>query len=324
MAYPIRLADHEAILRLALHAEALGFDSVLANDHYSTMPYVRDQFRDPPRFYEPLTTLTYVAARTSRIRLMTGVVVMPMREPVLLAKQVATLDQISGGRFTLGLGVGAYRAEFESVRPDMAEAPRGLLVTEGMASLVELFSQRRASYNGNFYRFSDVELFPKPVQQPFPIWGCGNAEGVIKRAALYGCGWMPAGMPDALMAEAVKRLHQYAEDAGRGDIKFDIAPQLVLCLGRDPAAALETFKGSQAHEHLVSLRNSTLKGFDESGFAAQNLIGSPAQVIDRVAALAECGATEMAGLIVVANSEAEMADQMSMLAEEVMPAFPSQ
>ena len=118
---------------------------MLVNDHMSTMPYVRDMFDQAPRFYEPMVTLTYVAARTSRIKLMTGVVVMPMREPVLLAKQAATLDQISGGRLILGVGVGAYRAEFESVRPTMMEAPRGALVAEGIEGMRRLFTERLSS-----------------------------------------------------------------------------------------------------------------------------------------------------------------------------------
>src|SRR5690606_33013091 len=145
--------------------------------------------------YEPMVTLTYIAALTSAIRLMTGVVVMPMREPVLLAKQVATLDQISGGRLTIGLGVGAYRAEFEAVYPARAGIPRGELVAEGFEAMTRLFEQRRASYDGAHFGFDDVEMYPKPVQTPFPIYSCGNADGTIRRAATHGAGWMPAGMP---------------------------------------------------------------------------------------------------------------------------------
>ena len=177
MAYPIRFADERDLIELGVEAEQLGFDSVLVNDHYSTMPYVREQFTDPPRFYEPLTSLAFLAARTSRIRMMTGVVVMPMREPVLLAKQVATIDQLSGGRLTLGVGVGAYRAEFESVHPDLAGAARGELVDEGIRALTVLFSERVSEFSGQHFRFTDVELYPKPRQDPFPLFSCGNAEG---------------------------------------------------------------------------------------------------------------------------------------------------
>jgi probable F420-dependent oxidoreductase len=321
MAYPIRLADHEGIARLAKHAEAVGFDSVLVNDHMSTMPYVREQFASPPRFYEPMVMLTYLAGVTSRVRLQTGVVVLPMREPVLLAKQVSVIDRICGGRVTLGVGVGAYRAEFASVYPARAKIPRGELVAEGIEALGLLFSQRRATYRGKHFQFEDVELYPKPVQDPFPIYSCGNADGTIRRAASAGAGWMPAGMPLPKLADGVARLRAYAQEAGRGEARIEVAPQLVLCLGRDPDAATANFLSSQAHEHLVSLSASTLRGFDPAGFAAQNLIGSPEQVVERILTLQAVGTTELAGLIVVADSESEMADQMSMFAEEVIPAF---
>jgi probable F420-dependent oxidoreductase len=321
MAYAIRFADHEGVLRLATRAEDLGFDSVLVNDHLSTMPYVREMFSEPPRFYEPMVTLTYIASHTTTLRMMTGVVVIPMREPVLLAKQVATLDQISGGRLILGVGVGAYRAEFEAVYPARMGIPRGELVAEGIQAMKLLFEERRASFDGEHFAFTDVEMFPKPHQDPFPIYSCGNAEGTIQRAAKWGAGWMPAGMPAERLRSGVQRLRDYAAEAGRADVAIDVAPQLVLCLGRDPRAAMEKFSRSQAHEHLVSLRASTLKGIDIAGYAEQNLIGSPEQVIDRIERLREAGATELAGMIVVADDEKDMAEQMELFSAEVMPHF---
>jgi probable F420-dependent oxidoreductase len=321
MAYPIRFADHEGILRLAVRAEELGYDSVLVNDHLSTMPYVRDSYEDPPRFYEPLITLTYVASHTTTLRLMTGVIVIPMREPVLLAKQVATLDQISGGRLTLGVGVGAYRAEFEAVYPARATAPRGELVAEGIQSMKLLFGERRATFEGKYFQFDDVEMFPKPVQDPFPIFSCGNAEGTIRRAADWCAGWMPAGMPAERLANSVERLHGYARDAGRDPAAIEVAPQLVLCAGRDPDAAMEKFMESQAYAHLVSLRNSTLKGIDLESYRSQNLIGSPEQIVSAIHRLEDAGATQLAGMIVVADSEADMAEQLEFFSGEVMPAF---
>lgn len=321
MAYPIRFADEREVIALGVEAERLGFDSVLVNDHFSTMPYVREQFADPPRFYEPLITLGFLAARTQRIRMMTGVVVMPMREPVLLAKQAATIDQLSDGRLTLGIGVGAYRAEFESVHPDLARAPRGELVEEGIRALTVLFNERVAEFSGAHYRFTNVELYPKPRQDPFPMFSCGNAEGTITRAARWCAGWMPAGMPTDRLAAGVGRLHAYAAEAGRDGTTLEVAPQLVLCIDRDPDLAMRRFTTSQAYEHLVSLRKSTLRGIDLDSYASQNLIGTPEQVVERIHRLAEAGATQLAGMIVVANSTTQMREQMAMFAEQVMPAF---
>jgi probable F420-dependent oxidoreductase len=324
MAYPIRFADHREVIALGVDAEELGYHSVLVNDHFSTMPYVREQFAEAPRFYEPLVTLGFLAARTERIRMMTGVVVMPMREPVLLAKQAATIDQLSGGRLTLGVGVGAYRAEFESVHPELAGAARGELVAEGIEALTRLFGQRVADFAGAHYQFTDVEMYPKPVQDPFPLFSCGNAEGTIRRAASWCAGWMPAGMPADRLADGVRRLRQYAADAGRDGAAIEVAPQLVLCVDRDRERATERFTSSQVYEHLVSLRKSTLRGIDLESYTSQNLIGPPEQIVDRVRELADAGATQLAGMIVVANTTAEMREQMRLFAAEVLPAFAEQ
>lgn len=321
MAYPIRFADEQDVIALGVEAEELGFDSVLVNDHVSTMPYVREQFLEPPRFWEPLVTLGYLAARTERIRMMTGVIVMPMREPVVLAKQAATLDHLSNGRLTLGIGIGAYRAEFESVHPELAGINRGRYVAEGLEALHRLFTDRIASYEGEYIRFADIELFPKPRQQPFPLVSCGNAEGTIDRAAQWCSGWMPAGMPVDRLAAGVAQLHEKAAGYGRDGTTLAVTPQLVLCLDSDPEAALERFTASQAYEHLVSLRKTTLRGIELESYSTQNLIGTPEQVIERIRALGEAGATEMAGMIVVAGSVGDMREQMRLFAAEVLPAF---
>jgi probable F420-dependent oxidoreductase len=321
MAYPIRFADHEGILQIALELEELGFDSALVNDHYSTMPYVREMFDLPPRFYEPLVILSYIAARTSRLRLMTGVVVMPMRDPVVLAKQVATLDQVSAGRLILGVGVGSYRAEFESVRPDMIEAPRGTLVSEGIASLQELFTQRRATYHGKYVAFEDIEMFPKPVQDPFPILSCGNAPATIRRAATLCAGWMPAGLPADRMAAGVAKMRELAREAGRDPSSLLVAPQAVLCIDDTDDAAADRFEHSQVYEHLSSLRSSTLRNIDVEAYMSQNLIGSPDEIINRIRRMADAGADHLAGLIVVADTADELRQRIRLFAREVLPAF---
>jgi alkanesulfonate monooxygenase SsuD/methylene tetrahydromethanopterin reductase-like flavin-dependent oxidoreductase (luciferase family) len=132
---------------------------------------------------------------------------------------------------------------------------------------------------------------------------------------------MPAGMPTDRLAAGVQRLHGYAAEAGRDGTALEVAPQLVLCLDRDPERAMERFTSSQAYEHLVSLRKTTLRGIELDSYASQNLIGPPEQVVQRIQRLAEAGATQLAGLIVVANSTAEMREQMAMFAADVMPVF---
>jgi alkanesulfonate monooxygenase SsuD/methylene tetrahydromethanopterin reductase-like flavin-dependent oxidoreductase (luciferase family) len=122
MMYPVPFATVSEVVDTALEAEQLGYYDAGGNDHLSTMRFVRDAWPTPPDYFEPLITLAHIAAKTSVLRLTTGIMVVPMREPVLLAKQVATLDRLSGGRVMLGVAVGGYRDEFEAVRPDLNRA----------------------------------------------------------------------------------------------------------------------------------------------------------------------------------------------------------
>src|SRR5262249_21226933 len=153
MMYPVPFARPEDILPTAQLAERVGFDSVWGNDHMTTQRYVQQEWPAPPNFYEPLITFTWVAARTERIKLATGIIVLPMRTMPVLAKQVATLDQLSGGRMILGVGTGAYREEYEALYPDARDARRGEIVDEGMRALRLLFTERKASFRGKHVRF---------------------------------------------------------------------------------------------------------------------------------------------------------------------------
>lgn len=321
MIYPIPFATPEEVVGVAVEAERLGYHSVMGNDHMTTQNYVRKRWPDPPNFYELLLTYAFCAARTTRIRLMTGVIVMPMRQPVLLAKQVATLDRLSKGRVILGVGVGAYREEFEATQVRLRDVPRWELLEEGLQCLRLLFNERRASFHGKHYEFEDVESFPKPVQDPLPIFSAGNAEGSIRRAAQLCEGWLPAALGPEKLSQGRERLYEYALAAGRDVAAIEIAPQLIVCIGRTEEEAERDFKRSQAYEHLVSLQRSTLKGFDIDSYVAMNLIGSVDEVSDRVDRYRLAGAGHLAGLLFVGNSAAEMTEQFQLFAETVMPRF---
>jgi probable F420-dependent oxidoreductase len=322
MMYPVPFARPDDLLRVTQEAERLGYYAVMGNDHLTTQTYVRRTYADPPNFYEPLITYAYCAARTERIRFMTGVIVMPVRDPVLLAKQVATLDQLSGGRVLLGLGVGAYREEFEATHPDLRLATRGDMVEEGIRSLRLLFTSRQASLAGRYYRFEDVEMYPKPLQQPLPIFSGGNAEGSIRRAAELCDGWLPAGIGPEQIRAGRDKLYAYARQAGRDPDQISIAPQLVVSVGRTQQEARDAFLRSQLYEHLVSLQSSTLKGSDTSAYEAVNLIGTPDEICARVERYAHVGVDHLSGLLFVGATIEEMLAQIRLFAETVVTAFP--
>jgi probable F420-dependent oxidoreductase len=321
MLYPVPFASPQEVVRVAVEAEKLGYYAVMGNDHLTTQRYVRDRWPSPPNFFEPLVTYAYCASHTTRIKFMTGVIVLPMRDPVLLAKQVATLDHFTGGRVILGVGVGAYREEFEATHPQLKEVPRAELVEEGIKSLRILFTERRATYHGKHYQFEDVEMYPKPLQSPMPMFSGGNAEGSIRRAAELCEGWLPAGMGPERLGQARDRLHRYAEQAGRDPQSIEIAPQLVVCIGRTAEAAERDFKRSQVYEHLLSLQQSTLKGFDIDSYVSMNLIGSVDEVCELVERYRDAGASHFSGLLFVANNVGELIEQMQLFAETVVARF---
>jgi len=321
MMHPVPFATAADVVDIALEAEQLGYSDAGGNDHLSTMRFVREAWREPPDYFEPLVTLAHVAARTSMLRLTTGIMVLPMREPVLLAKQVATLDQLSGGRVTLGVAVGGYRDEFEAVRPDLAGANRGEITREAIEALRALFEQPRASYRGRHVHFEDVESFPKPVQTPLPIYSGGNVEGSIRRAAELGQGWLPAKMSPERLAAGRAALDRYARAAGRDPSEVATALQSVVCLGPTAQRARETFLGSSFDLFRTSLRNTMTRGVGLDEYLDMNLVGTPDQVCEKIEAYRRAGLDHLTALLFVGNTVAELREQMRLFARHVMPAF---
>jgi probable F420-dependent oxidoreductase len=321
MMHPVPFQTAADLVDIAVEAEQLGYHDAGGNDHLSTMRFVREAWPTPPDYYEPLITLAAVAARTSVLRLTTGIMVLPMREPILLAKQVATLDQLSGGRVTLGVAVGGYRDEFETVRPDAKAASRARLTHETIAALRELFGTRRSTVDGEYVRFADVESFPKPVQHPLPIYSGGNVDGSLRRAAELCDGWLPAKVGPDQIREGRAKLDGYARAAGRDPASITTALQSVVCLGDTPEQARDTFLNSSFDLFRTSLKNTMTKGVDLDAYLERNLVGTPDQVCAKVAAYAEAGVEHLTALLFVGNTVEEMRDQIRAFARHVIPAF---
>ncbi len=321
LSLPLPYCDVHTTIEMIETAERLGFDSAWGNDHITPPAYVRRDYADPPNFYEPLMVFAAAAKLTSRIKLGMAVLVLPMREPVFLAKQLATLDQIANGRIILAVGTGAYREEFERIFPRLKGAHRGRMLEEGVEALRRLFTQRHAGFKGEYYEFDGIDLGPKPVQDPFPIYMGGNNENVMKRAAKVGQGWMPA----AVSAEEIRRgrdeLFRLAEAAGRDPTTIDVAPQLMVCLPRGRETAVERFKQSRMYVHLHSLATSTLREQNLSRMEQVNLIGAPSELVDRIGELERAGVTTLAAISFLSETPEIMVEDMQLFAEQVMPHF---
>ncbi|GLY02706.1 MULTISPECIES: TIGR03619 family F420-dependent LLM class oxidoreductase [Actinoplanes] len=316
--YAVPYADIDQAVELAIKAEEYGFESVWGNDHITTQRYVRDGFDTPPRYYDPFAYFSYVAAVTERIRLATAIMVLPFRNPVVAAKQVATLDHLSHGRAVLGVGIGAYREEFQAMAPG-TPLHRGEHAEEAIVALRRLFTERRAGFDGKWVKFDDVESYPKPVQTPLPILSGGNAPGSRSRAARLADGWLPACLSPAEVASGLGLIRAEAEQHGRtlGD-DFDVALQVCVSVAPTREEAWRRFESSQLFHHLVSLSKTTLKDQGVDDLISRNLIGTPQDIIEQVEQYREAGVTTMAALLFAAGSVGETIDMMAGFGQEVI------
>ncbi len=167
-----KYATKDSILEVALTAEELGFDSVWVSDHI-VIPDSHEGFGD--LFFEPLTTLAHIASRTKNILLGSSVIILPYRNPIVLAKMISTLDVLSNGRVIFGVGVGWLEDEFHALGVSFDE--RGFITDEWIEVLRALWTRDKASFKGQYSEFSNINFFPKPSQKPWPkIWVGGNGK----------------------------------------------------------------------------------------------------------------------------------------------------
>ena len=207
------IEDPQQVLAFGPMAEELGYDSVWVMDHLFNNGYIRERLGGKP-YYNPLATLSYLAATTKNVLLGTSVLVLPYHNPIELAKYTATLDQMSGGRVTLGVGVGAMTEEFNALGISMKR--RGSLTNECIAIMKELWTKEDPSYHSRRWNFSDLKFSPKPLQKPhIPIWVGGASPGALERAATMGDGWHPSGVVAEDYSISRRNIQELAMAAGR-------------------------------------------------------------------------------------------------------------
>jgi probable F420-dependent oxidoreductase len=298
-------ATPEALGTYLERGEALGFHAVMIADHVvfpttiaSKYPYtVSGAFPGQGDALEQLTLVTFAAARTRRLRLVTSVMIVPYRNPVVTAKTLATIDVLSGGRLTVGVGVGWLREEFEALAsPDFDR--RGAATDEYIRIYKALWTKSPASFAGDFYRFEGVRCEPAPVQKPHPpIWIGGHSPAAIRRAARLGDGWHPVGANPAVpLPPAELRL------------QLDELFRLTEAEGRDPKALTISFKAPVYDIARIP-----------AGAARRLFTGSTEQIVEDVAAYARLGVSE---LVFDFRSESlpESVERMERFASTVMRA----
>ncbi len=223
-------ADPAAAIDLARAAEAVGFESLWTVEHTvvpagyeSTYPYDRSgrmPGADDSPIPDPLVWLAYLASATSTIQLATGILIQPQRNPVVLAKEVATLDHLSGGRVQLGVGVGWLEEEFDAIGVPFAE--RGRRTDDGIAAMRALWSQDRASYDGEFTSFTDCICRPRPVRGSVPVHIGGHTEVAARRAGRIGDGFFPASGSHESFADLFALVRDTAAANGRDPEAIEI------------------------------------------------------------------------------------------------------
>jgi probable F420-dependent oxidoreductase len=294
------------LARLARRAEALGFDALLSGDHIVLPleeqydhPYAPDgRFgldtrRRQGHLIESMTVLGYLAGITERIRLGTSVMVMPYRNPIVAAKEWASLDVISKGRTICGLGVGWSRWAFDALGIPFDR--RGAMTDECIEVMQTLWTRERPAFDGEFFRFDGIGFLPKPVQDPLPVWIGGQSRAAARRAARFGQCWHATrATPDQIAA---------------------LLPYFHECLDAHERDRAEVGVSLKRRLHFTDL------GFDPGPepFTPDEVVGTAAQVAADAIRCRELGITQLTYDFRTAEPDEQLAI-VEQLAAEVLPA----
>lgn len=230
-AYP-EMPDPKALLAYGEKVEELGYDSLWVWDHI--LLGVEPNFP----IMDSLTTLTAIAARTKRLKLGTGILVLPLRNPVALAKQLATMDHFSDGRLIMGMASGWYKREFDAMGIPFEK--RGKLMDENLEILNRLWTEDKVDGTYMAHNISKAVMYPKPVQRPrMPILIGGYVDKVLQRAATTGDGWLTYFYEPASFAKSWAKLRTYAKEGGKDPDALLNASQLPIMVGPSKAAVRE-------------------------------------------------------------------------------------
>jgi probable F420-dependent oxidoreductase len=267
-------SDPTVAVRVAWHAEELGYDSLWAGEHVVVpSPRVPPSPMEPDEpILDPLVLLAHLAAHTSRVRLGTGVIVLPQRNPLVLAKQLASLDVVSGGRLIVGIGAGYLEPELTAIGVPMAE--RGSRTDEFLSAMRALWTSDAPSFSGTHVRFAGVDAHPRPVQRPLPVVIGGRTAAAHRRAARDADGWYGYMHSPESVAEHVAALHKAAADAGRDrPLHISVTPERRL-----DAAIVQAYIDAGVDRLIVAPRPDV----DEPTLLRFLDRNAPAEIIDSV------------------------------------------
>ena len=226
--------DPAAVRDYAQAAEGLGYDHIVPYDHViganpASRPGWTPPYTHKDNFHEPFVLFGYLAAATEKIGLASGIVILPQRQTVLVAKQAAAVDVLSRGRLRLGIGIGWNPVEYEALGMNFND--RGKRSEEQIEVLRLLWTKELVTFKGRWHTITDAGINPLPVQRPIPIWFGGNAEPVLRRVGRLGDGWFPLVDAGDKVRAMIEKVRGYAKEAGRDPAAIGIEGRVSVAGG---------------------------------------------------------------------------------------------
>jgi probable F420-dependent oxidoreductase len=294
------LSSIKDVPEAARSAESLGYDYLCSGEHMMFHGAVPNS----------LITLAVAAGATSRIKLMSTVVLLPLYTPMVLAKMTSVLDVASGGRYHMGIGVGGeFPKEFEACGVPVKQ--RGSRSNEALEVIRKLWTEKNASFEGRYSKFSGVTLDPQPAQKPHPpIWVAGRKESAMRRAALYADGWIPYMYTPEMLHESIEKIHQFGKEAGRDLSNF--RPGLFIF------ASVYPDREEACEQAARALGKNYAQDFSKIA-GRYALYGNPDDCRKRLKEYVDAGARTV--LVSWACRQTDIEQNMKLVAEEVAPAF---
>lgn len=332
MKFGVRLANsgpfasRHALTEMAVAAEALGYDAVSIHDHvtwgledryhfYAGSHETAAAMDRPFEFLSAFSTMAYLSAITSRIRIVSTALCLAWRHPLLVAREASTLHELSEGRVVLGVCPGNVRHDFEVTGTDWEE--RGKLTEESVQILrLAIDTDGPISYQGRHFSFTDAEIYPRPAGMK--LWYGGTSKAAVRRAAQYCDGWIPGGGPD-YFRENLPRIGALAHEAGRPVDDFEVA-------------MISRLHIADSHDSAMRVAGRTLQYQDEAEWLKRHdltdmkrtwLIGSAEAIRENIDAAADAGVT-MIFHTIIAHTLQDVIGQMKAFADSLMPAHQTQ
>jgi probable F420-dependent oxidoreductase len=294
------LASMKDVPEAARLAESLGYDYLCSGEHMMFHGAVPNS----------LITLAVAAGATSRIKLMSTVVLLPLYTPMVLAKMTSVLDVASNGRYHMGIGVGGeFPKEFEACGVPVKQ--RGSRSNEALEVIKKLWTEKNVSFEGRYSKFSGVTLDPQPTQKPHPpIWVAGRKESAMRRAALYADGWIPYMYTPEMLHESIEKIHQFGKEAGRDLSNF--RPGLFIF------ASVYPDRDEAREQAAKALGKNYAQDFSKIA-GRYTLYGNPDDCRKRLKEYVDAGARTV--LVSWACRQTDIEQNMKLVAQEVAPAF---